>query len=174
MQLDVVALADAQQVLCGATPLDRFERLRPGLLAVPPQAEAVWRVQGLWRQAGDWGLQPALQLQITASLPMTCQRCLQAMAVPVDVDRHFVFAPDEATAAHWDAELDDDVLALQRPFDLAALIEDELIMAMPQLPRHASCESPLPPAAQDGDSDVSVAPDNPFAALAGLGRKSRS
>lgn len=171
--LDVVALADAQETRSGTTPLARFERLRPGLAGVPPQAEVAWQVRGAWRQAGAWGLQPALHVRITAALPMTCQRCLDTVAVPVAVDRHFVFAPDEDTAARWDTELDEDVLALQQPFDLAALVEDELIMAAPQIPRHAACGHPPSLATQAGDLDAAAAPANPFAILAGYGRKSR-
>lgn len=171
--LDVVALADAQETRSGTTPLPRFERLQAGLAAVPPQAEVAWQVRGAWRQAGAWGLQPALHVRVTATLPMTCQRCLEAVAIPVAVDRGFVFAPDEDTAARWDAELDEDVLALQQPFDLAALVEDELIMAAPQLPRHDTCEHPAALATQAGDLDAAAEPANPFAILAGYGRRSR-
>lgn len=168
--VDVAALVHAGEALSGATPLVCFERLRSGLASLPPQADAAWRVQGLWREAGAWGRQPALRLRITATLPMTCQRCLQAVAVPLAVDRHFVFAPDEAAAARWDAELDEDVLVLEHPVDLAALIEDELIMATPQIPRHERCARP-PSLATRSDGFDAAAPAHPFAALAGYRRR---
>jgi len=49
------------------------------------------------------------------------------------------FVKDEAAAAQLDADCDDDVLALSRQFDLMGLIEDELIMAQPIVPRHDEC-----------------------------------
>lgn len=172
LQLDVLALADDQETRSGTTPLARFQRLSAGLASVPADADAHWSVAGLWRQAGTWGRQPTLHLRVTATLPMACQRCLDAVAVPVAVDRCFVFAPDEEAAVRWDAELNEDVLTLQHPFDLAELIEDELIMAVPPIPRHAQCEHLPPQAAQTDDFDAS-APENPFSVLAGYGRKSR-
>ena len=42
----------------------------------------------------------------------------------VEVDRHFLFVPDEATAAALDDESDDDVLAIAPDFNLQALSED--------------------------------------------------
>ncbi|MCK9514824.1 MAG: DUF177 domain-containing protein [Ottowia sp.] len=171
--LDLLGMAEAQESLSGAVPLRDLARLRTGLAALPPDAAADWQAEGLWRDAGAQGRQPALHLRIRATLPLICQRCLETVPVPVQVDRHFVFAPDEETAARWDAELEDDVLVLQRPFDLAALLEDELILALPAIPRHAHCDNPPPLATQTGDFDAAAAPENPFAVLAGYGRKPR-
>ena len=58
--------------------------------------------------------------------------------VPLDVERSFRFVADEATAEALDEECDEDLLALGREFDLRELIEDELLMALPVVPRHES------------------------------------
>jgi len=99
-------------------------------------------------------------------VPLQCQRCLQTMTQTLRVDRRFRFVRNEEQAAELDEESDDDVLALPTRLDLVALLEDELILALPIVPRHDSCPQPLPiqPAAE---ADEEAAP-HPFAALAAL------
>lgn len=89
--------------------------------------------------------------------------------VPLAVDRHFVFVPDEDTAAALDEASDDDVLALAPDFDLRALIEDELLMALPLVPRHDECPDAVQLSVQSADFDAAQEEKtNPFAALAAL------
>ena len=77
----------------------------------------------------------------------------------------------EAEAARLDEESEDDVLELPPRLDLHALVEDELILALPLVPRHER----LPGAAAraggtDAPEDDAPAP-HPFAALAALRRR---
>ena len=77
------------------------------------------------------------------------------MAVNLRIDRTFRFARSDDEAAELDeASEDEDFLALGRPLDLPSLVEDELIMALPIVPRHETCPQPL------------LAPEVPDAALA--------
>ena len=76
----------------------------------------------------------------------------------------------EETAAELDADTEDDVLAMTRALDVQALLEDELLLSLPLVPRHLVCPDPLvvPP---DGAPDVDTAEKpQPFAALAALKR----
>ncbi len=57
------------------------------------------------------------------------------------------------------------MLALAHPLDLQALVEDELILALPLIPRHEACPRPLTPPPSAGADDPPG--DNPFAALKG-------
>ena len=63
---------------------------------------------------------------------------------------------------------EDDVLALTRALDLRELVEDELLLALPIVPRHEVCPEPLPQPADDA-APAEPAP-HPFAALAALKR----
>lgn len=172
--LDVVAFADAAASLSGTLALQACERLRSSLRAGATDAAVAWQVRGGWQEAGALGRQPGLRLLVDAVLPMVCQRCLGALQVPVALDRHFVFAPDEQTAARWDQELDDDVLALARRFDLLALIEDELILALPLIPRHTDCPDRPEFTTKTPDFDAAEAKrENPFAVLADYKRKGK-
>ena len=61
-------------------------------------------------------------------------------------------------------------MALPRSLDLRALVEDELILELPLVPRHDACPQPLPqPASDPLEAQVEAAP-NPFAKLAVLKR----
>lgn len=189
-KLDIGAFIDAGSSLAGQAPLVEFPRLAEGLApeADPAGIEAIsWEAVG--RQVPQRVGPPELWLDLscTAHLPFSCQRCLQPVVLPVETDRSIRFVADEQTAAELDAELDDDVLVLSRSFDLLSLIEDELIMATPIVPRHDEC--PQPPLMSvsdpgvDGPSDAGdeVSPEesaltasgkpNPFAVLAQLKKK---
>jgi uncharacterized protein len=88
------------------------------------------------------------------------------------VARTLRFVPTEEEAARLDeAEEEEDVLALPRALNLHELIEDELILALPLVPRHEQCPEPLPwepemPTAPAEVPGEEVA--HPFAALARL------
>lgn len=173
-RLDVTALAQREALLAGRAALADFPRLAD--VARAPQAgapgapvEVAWQVRGEHRRASDGARYPALHLRAEACLALTCQRCLGEVRVPLQVDRHFLFAPDETRAAALDETNEDDVLALEHAFDLHALVEDELLMALPLVPRHAQCPGAVPLSVQDPGFDAAMAEKaQPFAALAAL------
>jgi uncharacterized protein len=113
-------------------------------------------------------------MKVQATFPMECQRCLTPVDVPLAVERSFRFVADEATAEALDDESEEDLLALSREFDLRELIEDELLMALPVVPRHDECPTPCrwPPATTTLRRPSAEKP-NPFAALAGLRKEEK-
>ncbi|MGV3583039.1 MAG: YceD family protein [Methylophilus sp.] len=77
---------------------------------------------------------PGLRLKIDAKLPMRCQRCLNVMSVPINLNFDYVLTSDES--ADLD-EIDDvDWLEPSISMDLQELIEDELLIALPIAPMH--------------------------------------
>lgn len=167
-RLDVAALAEAGGELAGEFPLDALERLAGSVLgAEPPGASVHWQAEGESRPVT--GGEPEIWLHVTAQacVNMACQRCLGALAVPLDLDRWIRFVRDAREAEALDAELEDDVLELERQTDLRELIEDELLLALPLVPRHDACPQPLPMASDAVDEAAPERP-NPFAALAKL------
>lgn len=144
-------------------------RLATSLNGVPDTA-ATWKAHGILRPVAGSEPEHWLHLQAQAVVPLQCQRCLQTYAQALQVDRRFLFVAHEKQAEQLDEELEDDVLMLPARLDLADLLEDELILALPLVPRHEdSCPHPLPMPADDLEE---AAPANPFAALAALrGRK---
>jgi uncharacterized protein len=90
-----------------------------------------------FRQRGVGRLTATLDLETTVEL--TCQRCLEPFAQPIAERVELLFVdPGEAGAAipqdYEPIELDDGRLLPAR------LIEDELIVAIPFVPKHARVE----------------------------------
>ena len=178
-RLDVAAFAAAAGRLSGRWPLAGMTRLlasAEGHAEVNGRGEVAWQAVGA--QTPPRGQAPRVWLQLGAAteVTMTCQRCLGPIAVPLSVDRRFGFVAVEAEAAALDVDSEDDVLALERAFDLHELVEDELLLELPLVPRHAECRPPVATgAAVDGQPVAAAgvaedAAEHPFAALAALRR----
>ena len=173
--LDIAAFTKAGQSLQGSTALSAFARLLQELPVGSDAAELSvhWQVTGEFvPEAGGAG-QNWLYLQAQTQLPLTCQHCLQPVQVPLQVDGAFRFVKDEATAELQDEECEEDLLVMSRSFDLMALIEDELLMALPLVPRHTECPQPLDfdaegAASTTADAAPGLERPHPFAALAAL------
>lgn len=131
-----------------------------------------WHAVGQLREAGGLVPQVWLHLRAQAEVPLTCQRCLEPVDEALAVDRWFRFVADEAQAAREDEEAEEDVLPLDAAFDLQALVEDELLMALPLVPRHPVCPTAVPMEAVDPDFEQAQADrPNPFDVLADLKRR---
>lgn len=171
LRLDVAAFTAEHGELSGAWPGTELPRLAS--LQTPPQdlpLEAIeWRAEG--ERVPEAGAEDQMWLRLAVKVPawLTCQRCLQPWRLPLAVSTRLRFVRGEAQAEALDAESEDDVLALPRALDLRALAEDELLLALPLVPRHARCPEPLPMSAGE-DELVQVADDeaHPFAALKAL------
>ncbi|BEU97659.1 DUF177 domain-containing protein [Acidovorax sp. DW039] len=168
-RLDIKAFAQAGGQLSGHDSLLKYERLAQEAKGLHPDLLVDWKARGeVLLQPGGAG-QIWLHLAVHASFPMECQRCLTPVDVPLDVERSFRFVADEATAEALDEDCEEDLLALSREFDLRELIEDELLMALPVVPRHDECPTAIPLASTDEDFEAANAEKpNPFAALASL------
>lgn len=170
-RLDVEVFAKEAAQLAGDWPLASLERLADAVHPEVRLAEgdvARWSVRGESRPVRGGVPQIWLHLRATARLALVCQRCLGPVEAAVEVDRSFLFVADESAAAQLDADQEEDVLALARFLDLRELMEDELLLALPLVPRHEVCSQPLPvPTDEPGEDDERR---NPFAALAGLKR----
>ena len=165
--LDVLAFARAQGHAQGHSSLEDWARLREESLPTGWKTLQVqWQMQGRLQPRTGGADEVWVHVQAHAEVEMLCQRCLTPVVLPLQVDRDILFVADEATAAELDDTLDDDVLVLSKDFDAQALVEDELIMALPLVPRHEQCPQALPTQSV-GEEDL---PErvHPFAALAAL------
>ena len=171
LRLEMIAFATEGGQLAGQWPGASLARLAES--QTPPNdvplPKVTWSAHGEWLPAA--GGEGAWWLSLSAQAPvwLTCQRCLQPFEVPLTFERRLRFVRGEAEAEALDAESEDDVLALSRSLDLRELIEDELLLALPIVPRHEVCPQPLPMAVgeEDLEEDVPERP-HPFAALQAL------
>lgn len=161
----MAALAAEGASLRGSWTADELARWHatqtPPEATEPPPVQ--WAVRGETRRPGAPDAQIWLHLQVSALAWLTCQRCLQPFSQPLQVERAIRWVADEREAEALDADSEDDVLALVPAPDLRTLVEDELLLACPIVPRHAACE--LPPHAA---GPASAAEGGPFAGLARL------
>lgn len=171
-RLDVVGLARSGAELAAATPLDALDRLmqeRAPALAQATEDQVVWRAQAEYRQVLGGADQLWLHLQASHRLPQLCQRCLLVVETPLEVDQWFRLVADEAAAAQEDEVSEEDVLVLSPDFDLLALLEDELLMALPLVPKHEVCPVAIKTEVVDENFQAAEAEKpHPFAALAAL------
>lgn len=169
-RLEILRFAAEAGRLAGAWPATAFARLSGD---APLLAEVAWTAAGEQRPVTGGAPETWLVLEAQARVRLECQRCLQPMEQALVVQRRFRFVPDEAEAERLDEESEDDVLALppRGRLDLLPLVEDELILALPIVPRHGACPDPLPMSA--GELPEAADEEHPFAKLAALKRPPR-
>jgi uncharacterized protein len=128
---EFAAAGAAQQ---GVLPLNGFPRLRDML--VSDAGEVAYAVKGVRDERG----RPSLRVRVHGTLQLRCQRCLEALPYAVNADELLVLAASQAEidAAPVDVQAPDRVVATAE-MALRDLVEDELILAVPYAPRHASC-----------------------------------
>ena len=171
-RLDVRRFAEEGAALSGREPVRQHERLMAETQGRGGASELNWSASGGMRNPRHVHPEIWLHLKADAVLPLTCQRCLGSVDVPLAVDRQFRFVTGEETAAaqdEEDEEAEEDVLALSRSFDLVELVEDELLMEMPLAPRHEVCPEPVKMQVQDEDyEEASERRESAFAMLGKL------
>ena len=164
--LNVAAFAVNGESHTGDERLARFGRLMEETRGLGGETLVSYSVQGSVQQDAAGQDEPWLHLAAQATLSLICQRCLSPVDVPVAFERDFRFVPTEELAAVEDEESEEDVLVLSKSYNLLELIEDELLMAQPPVPKHEVC--PQPVKLQVADADFVAEPEgkpNPFAVL---------
>ena len=168
VQIDPIRLAVARQQLYGEIEISRFERL----------SELLTSNEGLVKVQFDFDVDASKVHYVTgtlvAELSLCCQRCLQPMKWQLDTEVALAFVEHE----HQIDELVVDYepyLIESTPLMLSDMIEDEILLALPQVPMHD--ESECNPAvkinrqveqveAQDNAGQATSKRKNPFAVLA--------
>jgi len=139
----------------GRWPLRALPRLRPSL--VDDSGELRYELIGTQDGMG----RRALRLKVDGVLKLSCQRCLETMALPLELDAILVLA---ATEAEIDAGADDpdapDRVLASREMPIGELIEEEVLLSLPFALRHAQCDA--------RHDDLAARRPSAFAGLSGL------
>ncbi len=163
-------LAHHSETLLGSVGVEQMPRLAEML------HEAAGRVEFELRFGCDEGGQTRVVGRIGARLVVLCQRCLEPMGIDVERQVRLALVRADAEAAALDARYDP-LLVGDQPVSLSGLLEDELILAMPNFCRHPRGECEMPRGAdavegsvesgerQDVDSAGESGQENPFSAL---------
>ena len=167
-RLNIPAFASEGEPLVGTTLLQNMERLAKESSGLQPDLAINWQARAELRAGAGAEDDIWLHLAASTSIPLTCQRCMTAVDSPIEVDQWYRFVATEEIAMAEDDESEEDLLVMEPQFDLLAVLEDELIMALPVVPMHEVC--PVTPQMQTGELEAaeSVEKPNPFAVLAQL------
>ena len=109
--------------------------------------------------------------RVRADCTLRCQRCLEPMTLPVDEPFELTFAESEAAAQALPEALDPVVLDDTGRITAVALVEDELILHVPLIARHAPGDGCAPVEASFGGEAIERAEaerPRPFDALKDL------
>ena len=171
-RLNMQTFAQEGMPFAETTLLQNMERLAQETQGLQPDSAVKWRANAELRAGSGQEADVWLHLEAEATVPLTCQRCMGVVVTPVNVDQWYRFVATEQIAMAEDDESEEDLLVMEPQFDLLAVLEDELLMALPLVPMHEVC--PVTPQLSVGDSvEVTEASEkpNPFAVLAQLKKK---
>jgi uncharacterized protein len=142
-----------------------------------------WAARGELRAKIGTAAELYLHLTVEASPWVVCQRCLTPFQEPLDVSVAYliVASEEEADAVPLDDDEADPIVG-SRQFDLYELIEEEVLLSLPLVPKHTVCPSVHEALVTGEAGDIVIerpaedeparrdASDNPFAALQALKR----
>ncbi len=167
--LEPLRFAETRRALAGELSLERMERLAEFLY---DQEGGV--VLSLSFDRDRQGVAHA-QMRLEARLRLVCQRCLGPWETHIQRSVQLAFTREPGEAEYL-ADLGYEPVVLERnELLLQGLVEDELLLALPMIPRHEArdCQPRMSWGEADADS-ADAKQDNPFAVLAQLKRRGES
>jgi uncharacterized protein len=162
--IDSLEFAGAAKELRGKIPVAALARLRDCV------SDTSGDVQFVVRGGRNEERRPILVLEIGGNVRLQCQRCLGYLNHPLDVRSTLLLVrPGEDLSKNAEDPEAPDCIEADEQLDVAALVEDEILLSLPFAPRHADdvCQSAL--GGGDGDSHR----PSPFAKLAELKQSKR-
>ena len=151
----------------GEVDPNSFERLATTLSAEHDQSNTQLNAE-LYRRNNVLHL----AFTLTGDVWLTCQRCLQPVAVDLSDDYDIALLENDSQVRLIDEEQDylllDEIVTEQSPERLLPfkkLVEDEILLKIPMAPKHDDCEMSVE---QFGEIPEEEENENPFAALASL------
>lgn len=185
--INLFEFARTGQVAEGDVRLAALSRMLAEVPADVPEAALAaqvfhWRVEGFEklvpRVNGTLRAEQFLTLAVNGVMWLECQRCLTPYQELLASEATFEIVHDEAQADARPLDEDEfEALVGSKQFDLLPLIEEELLLAMPIVPKHPVCPAVHDSLATGSDGLAEPVPDtseeekpSPFAALAALKR----
>nr|VFJ57974.1 MAG: uncharacterized protein BECKFW1821B_GA0114236_103812 [Candidatus Kentron sp. FW] len=157
--------ARSERSLRGHVTLARMHRLRP-LLAVDTDNVEV-DLQFGQDDSGRFSIQGTIR----ADLSLICQRCLEVMLFQAKSDVRLALVSEDDRAAHLEKQISPGfeplVVMDDEAISLSDLIEEELLLTLPVVPKHANDACGIPDRYQVTES-MQHDRKKPFMALEGL------
>ena len=170
-EIDPFRLSESRSVLEGTVPLKQFKRLRPVLVDDTGVIAVVLNFD-----VDELGV-PCVTGTIKAELGLICQRCLERYDYPVEQGISLAWIRSEREAKNLPLRYEP-YLVETNPLILNDVIEDELLLALPQIPMHQESEcvatkwiNKPEDKSSEKSADNETGKENPFSVLANLKRK---
>lgn len=165
--IDSLEFAAKEDCIAGKLALTCLTRLDDVLASREGWLEcelAGYREAGRVDRAGGGGTKLGLRLRVKGRLGLQCQRCLAEVGFDCAIDSRLLLIAPGSEWPDEELESDDfDAIPASRELSVLSLVEEEVLLALPQVPRHAECRPPVETGAVEEESEPS-----PFAVLAGL------
>jgi uncharacterized protein len=155
--VDAWRMVQARRTFQGKLPLAAMPRLRESLSERSGDV-----TYDLEFGKDDLGV-AHLRVRADATLPLTCQRTLEVFGLPVHVDTKLGLITRETDEAALPGDYEP-LLTTDGQVNLADIIEDELLLALPVVPLKPGAEV-APQAWDEEDESQDDGQPNPFAAL---------
>ena len=162
-RLDLIATAEAGRALRGSIAVARLDRLLPVLVSDEGELQVEMQL------GKDPDATRYMQGSIKGAVIVMCQRCLEKMALPLDLEFRLGLVASE-DAADALPERYEPLLVTAEPAHIADVIAEEVLLAIPIVPRHSDRVDCLE-FVKDYKPTVEEQRENPFAALAELKTK---
>jgi uncharacterized protein len=166
-ELDVFEFARSGRQAAGCVRVVQMPRMLAEVPVDAPERDAVftWQAEGSTQAElqddGSEAAQPYLRLAVHGAAWLECQRCLAPYEQAFDIDATYRLVLTEEEADEY--PLDDDELEVivgSRQFNLVELIEEELLLSVPLVPKHEVCPQ-VHESLASGVGDVDVGDGNP-------------
>ncbi len=142
--------------LRGELPVAELPRLQEMLASLEGQIS--YLVRG-YRSKDD---KPMLEVTITGSCQLRCQRCMKGLVHPIKIVSRLLLQDERELAESTDEGDEVDSILADSHLDVHALLEEEILLSLPFAPMHpvGVCRA--------GDGQLAQPEQHPFAVLAKL------
>jgi uncharacterized protein len=144
--IDVFEFARSGRQAAGAVRVSQLPRMLAEVPAEAPDRDTLftWQAEGSTQPElqddGAEAAQPYLRLALHGAAWLECQRCLAPYEQAFDVEATYRLVATEAEAEAFPLDEGEiDVIVGSRQFDLVELIEEELLLSLPLVPKHEHC-----------------------------------
>lgn len=132
-KIDPIKLAKQNGTITGQLPLSHFPRLQDIAEQQNQYVSAVFEFEQNKDRIN------VVHGKMNAVVTLVCQRCNQLMQEPLEIECTLSPVTSDERAKNLPGSIDP-VLMKEEEVDLHALIEDEILLALPMVPKHEQCE----------------------------------
>lgn len=161
-------LATQRRTLEGRLPVSSLPRLIQSLSTSDAEVLGHYQVDYVLHFGVDEGGVPGITGTVQAVLPLECQRCMEQMEFPVSLELKLALVKTRQAAQQLPENYDPLLVLHDEEISVESIIEDELILALPQVAMHEVKDCPKGEAFLNIEDGAAPQRKNPFAVLAQL------